>query len=63
MLTWHDGFEFLARERRLPSDDLCEKIAAEKIAQHLELSGYLIGQKPPRRAHSTRLQDSVPLLL
>ena len=41
-------------KRRLPSDDLCEKIAAEKIAQHLELSGYLISQKPPRRPHSTR---------
>lgn len=39
---------------RLPGDALPEKIAAEKILEHLELSNYEVRQGLPRRPHSTR---------
>jgi hypothetical protein len=41
-------------KRRLPGNDLPEKIAAEKILAHLERAGMELKCKPPRSSgHST----------
>ena len=43
-------------KRRLPGDDLPEKMAAEKILAHLELTGLELARKPrstPSGGHST----------
>ena len=43
-------------KRRLPGDDLPEKMAAEKILAHLELTGLELTRKPrstPPGGHST----------
>ena len=34
-------------KRRLPSDDLVERIVAEKLVKHLEVSGWEFGHQPP----------------
>jgi hypothetical protein len=44
--TWRD----LAK-RRLPGDDLAEKIAARTIFDHLVLRGWEFGHRPPAEGH------------
>jgi len=38
-------------KRRLPSDDLVERIVAEKLVKHLEVAGWEFGHQPPAALH------------
>ncbi len=35
------------------AESFMSRLAAERLAEHLELSGFVVMKKPPARAHST----------
>ncbi len=46
------ALRYHGRRRVHDSDDIMARIAAERLVQHLEQSGFVILKKPPGRAPS-----------
>jgi hypothetical protein len=52
------ALRFQGRKRVHDTGDLIAQIVAERLARHLEKSGFVVMKKPPRPAHSVRYDTS-----
>ncbi len=49
--TLTSALRFDDRERARPADEFMARITAERMVQHLELSGFVLMRRPPETAH------------
>jgi hypothetical protein len=47
------ALRFDGRNRARSADALMAQITAERLVEHLRLSGFVVMKKPPAKAHST----------
>ena len=49
--TLTSALQFDGREKARPPDEFMARITAERMVQHLELSGFVLMRRPPSPAH------------
>jgi hypothetical protein len=52
------ALQFNGRKRVHQGDELMARITAERLAEHLERSGFVVMKKPPMRAHTAGSRES-----